>query len=516
MGVRIAQLARDVEWQPEDLGLLNASSANLHAAESTHAAAVDQRILEIEATRVGYWGSITILIHLAFWSALIFAYPRYRPVQAMFFWNKWIRRIAGFGYVGFLLAWIPFLRRRLFAPFKASLVADARLAEFREEDYFPDSNVKSPDGQTGPITKAIGQIRGQMIVEGESGLGKSMFLRHLVRDYPSLIVFLRAIDCEQGVLEALQRKLEGTAKDPDYLRKLVHAGAIDVMVDGLNEVSASTRAGIVEFAKRFFNGNLLMTTQPLEWDPPPLAKVYVLRPLEDEQIEVFLVGRFNAMSDKSRVSVDEFAARCGAYVRGSLSDSLPEQTREAARVVLSNPMDLTVVAQMLVRDELPNLFELQQQHYRLMAADYERAHVGNKFPLKAFAERAYEMRLNDEPAFAEGEFPNELAVMANPDHKMVVPYHVQGAADASPRWTFRHDKIMDFFLVQAFLGVGNERPQQHLGDARFRGAYLQLANILPVDAAEALERMLIDYAADTKDHTVSDDFVQLLRVRKAA
>jgi hypothetical protein len=153
-----------------------------------------------------------------------------------------------------------------------------------------------------------------------------------------------------------------------------------------------------------------------------------------------------------------------------------------------------------------------------MAADYEHVHAGNKFPLKAFAERAYAMRLNDEPAFAEGEFPNELAVMANPDHKMVVPYHMQGSekTDTAPRWTFRHDKIMDFFLVQAFLGVGNERPRQHLGDARFRGAYLQLANILPVDAAESLERMLIEYAADTRDHTVSDDFVQLLRVRKAA
>jgi hypothetical protein len=260
-----------------------------------------------------------------------------------------------------------------------------------------------------------------------------------------------------------------------------------------------------------------VATQPLEWDPPPLAKVYVLRPLEDEQIEAFLVGRFDALAESARVSADQFAGRCRDYVRGSLSDRLPEQTREAARVVLSNPMDLTVVAQMLAREEIPNLFELQQQHYRLMTADYEHVHAGNKFPLKAFAERAYEMRLDDEPALAEGEFPNELAVMANPEHKMVVRYHMQGKKqDAMVRWTFRHDKIMDFFLVQAFLGVGNERPRQHLGDARFRGAYLQLANILPVDAAELLERMLIEYAADTRDHTVSDDFVQLLRVRKAA
>ena len=102
-------------------------------------------------------------------------------------------------------------------------------------------------------------------------------------------------------------------------------------------------------------------------------------------------------------------------------------------------------------------------------------------------------------------------------HKMIVPYHEQAAeADAVPHWAFRHDKIMDFFLVQAFLGLGNERPLEHLGDPRFRGTYLQLANLLPLEAAEDLERTLVDYAADTKDHSVSDTFIQLLRPRKAA
>ena len=48
---------------------------------------------------------------------------------------------------------------------------------------------------------------------------------------------------------------------------------------------------------------------------------------------------------------------------------------------------------------------------------------------------------------------------------------------------------------------------------RFRGVYLQLARLLPLSDARALERRLIDYAADTQDHTVSDVFIQLLRVR---
>jgi hypothetical protein len=125
------------------------------------------------------------------------------------------------------------------------------------------------------------------------------------------------------------------------------------------------------------------------------------------------------------------------------------------------------------------------------------------------------MRVNDEPAFRDDEFPNELAAMAR--HKMVIPYQEMAvAAGAKPRWTFRHDKIMDYFLVRAFLGEDNPRPTLRLDDPRFRGTYLQLANLLPIGDAENLERELIDYAADTKDHSLSDTFVQLLRTRRGS
>jgi len=39
--------------------------------------------------------------------------------------------------------------------------------------------------------------------------------------------------------------------------------------------------------------------------------------------------------------------------------------------------------------------------------------------------------------------------------------------------------------------------------------------LMPLSEAQALRERLIDYAADTKDHTVSDTFVQLLRSRKS-
>lgn len=79
---------------------------------------------------------------------------------------------------------------------------------------------------------------------------------------------------------------------------------------------------------------------------------------------------------------------------------------------------------------------------------------------------------------------------------------------------FRHDKIMDFFLVQNFLGDSDEiqtRLKEHIGDPRFRGVYFLLANLLETDAAFQLREILIQYAADTNDYTVSSPFVKLLR-----
>ena len=295
------------------------------------------------------------------------------------------------------------------------------------------------------------------MLQGESGLGKSMFLRDLVRRAPQIVVFLPATRCAQGVLEAIQGKLEGPARDPEYLRKLIYAGAIDIAIDGLNEVSADTRARVVQFAESNFKGNLIIATQPMEWSAPPLARTFVLLPLADQQIEAFLSSRQTVLPDDVEVTSEDYRDRCRQFLKGALSDALPEPTREANRRVLSNPMDLSLVAQMLARGQIPDLFQLQEQHYRVMAEDYKQRNQDHEFPLKAFAARVYDMRCTDETAFASGEFPNELAAMAR--HKMVIPRHTaEQEADAAPRWTFRHDKVMDYFLVQAFLGPGNERP----------------------------------------------------------
>ena len=177
-------------------------------------------------------------------------------------------------------------------------------------------------------------------------------------------------------------------------------------------------------------------------------------------------------------------------------------------------MDLTVVAQMIARGVKPDLFHLQEQYYRLMADDYRRWYAGTEFPLDRFSEAVYQCRLSNETTLPQEEFPNEVRCMA--EFKMVIPRPAIGP-DGQPttRWYFRHDKIEDFFVVQAFL-ADERRQVKHLGDPRFRGVYLLLALLLPEDAVLGLRERLIQYAADAKDHTVSDLFIQLLRTRPRA
>ncbi len=510
---QIAHVIQAGAWAPHDLERLNQHAH--HVAGTPEEVAIRAVITAMQRTR---WTLSTALLglgHLTCWIALIVAYPKSPMIQALFFWNPWVRRFAGLGYVGLALTWVPYLRSRLFAPFRQVLLADAELEHFDRQAYFADSTVADGDGGMWPITEAISEIKGQLVLEGESGLGKTMFVRYVVQRTRRVVVYLPARKCAHGVVEAIQDKLEGPARDPAFLHTLIYIGALDVCIDGLNEVDAETRARISNFAERNFKGNILMATQPLGWRPPSTSTVYVMQPLSPEAIEAFLLTQTEALSPEVTLSGSAYVSACRHYVDRVLDRDQSQETRDAVLQVLSNPMDLTIVSQMISEGEMPDLFHLREQQYRQMALAYERVYLGQWFPLESFSEAVYQMRLTRETALPSEAFLKELEVMEG--CKMVVSrQHQDDHGGVLRAWYFRHDKIMDYFIVQTFLGEGNERPVEHLGDSRFRGVYLLLALLMPVAAAAMLREQLIDYAADTKDHTVSDRFIRLLSSRKAA
>ncbi|BAY09491.1 HEAT repeat domain-containing protein [Calothrix sp. NIES-2098] len=514
---QIAVVARKVTWQPQDIVILEIHYNNLKKAGYNEADSLQSVIVNLKGWQWFFNARTTILIHAAFWLALIFAYPKFPQVQAIFFWNPWVRRILGVGYVGFLLTWFPPFRRKLFEPFQPSLLADAGLDNFNPQAYFPESKVKLPNiEEPVAITQVLPNINGQIVLEGDSGLGKSMFLRHLVKTSPRLVVYLPARKCDKGVIEAIQAKLHGQAQDADFLKNLIYSGALDICIDGLNEVTADTRAKITQFVESYFRGNIIMTTQPLEWTPPSTAKIYKLQPLEQSQIQQFLISRQPRLPKEAKIQGKDYEQACADYLTQTLNNQPSAEELAAVNRILSNPMDLTVVALMLSQGEYPDLFHLQQQQYNLMASEY-RQEWKQEFPLKKFSQAVYDMRLNDEQALPGDEFYQVLQSLEDEKYKMVVSRQWQNEEGAAKKeWYFRHDKIMEFFLAQNFLGENEEAEKRlidRMGDPRFRGVYFLLATLLPLDAAKELREKIIQYAADTKDHTVSDTFVQLLRPR---
>ena len=519
-----AQLNRVVARSAWDYGDMALLAETRDIVELTHgdSAAVTQAMRWLRVRQALRTGGFVAVLHLGLWITLLILYPRSEKLQAMLFWNRPFRRVLGAFYVDWLIVWVPGIRARLMAPFVQRLTEDARVSFFRDEsgliadEYFRGSLVEFRDRSTGelvstPIVQALPEIKGHILLEGESGLGKSIFIRDLVRRAPRTVAYLPADRCAKGVLAALQEKLQGLLREEELLEAILYSGGLDLCIDGLNEVSPDTRAHISQFLRAHAPANILVATQPLlDWKPLPAT--YRLLPLDDNGIEAFLASREPTLPATAPIRGELFHAHCRTFIDRALDADQPAELLRATRLILSNPMDLTTAAQMVAEDQLPDLLGLQDQQYRVMAHRFRTA-TGRDFPLLPFAEMAYELRVLDRMDLDSERYPDELTVLA--EHKMVLRQHfARPNSTDGTRVIFRHDKIMEFFLLQAFLVAGSSRAEEHLADSRFRGVYFLMAMKLPIENAALLREQLVLRAAETNDHHVSDRFIQLLESRR--
>ena len=240
------------------------------------------------------------------------------------------------------------------------------------------------------------------------------------------------------------------------------------------------------------------------------------KPLTKEQITQFLISRSLRLPPSTKIKNDQYKQACKNYLVNILDPQQPQIELEANYQLLSNPMDLTLISQMLSQGEYPDLFHLQQQQYNLMASEYKQEWK-HDFPLKRFSQRVYQQRINDENAIPDNEFDQEVLSMEDEKYKMVVSRQWKNKyGNTKKEWYFRHDKIMEFFLVQNFLDASPEAKKgqiKHMSDPRFRGVYFLLAKLLPLDQAQELREKLILYAANSKDHTTVDTYVKLIHSR---
>ncbi len=546
--------ARQDEWTPQDRLLLEAHLFNLTQSQSAHAEAVQEIVSAIptpveeppvpeeaeqpslileflkqvrdaiagflssmlstvsvffQEQQVLYWLAVAGGAHVLLWLILFLLIPVSQKIQRVFFWNSYVRTFAGLGYVHLLLSRFPFLGRRLFAPYRRSLRSDAALEAFDEDTYFHDGCVV-PKGLTEelPLHDAIPRVRGQIILIGESGSGKTMFTRWMLQRTRRLTVFLPAGRCVRGVVEAIQDKLHGVATDKEFLQQLISQGAIDIVIDGLNEVSMTTQAKVLRFVQSEYKGNLLLLTQPIEWKPPASMRVYTLQPLRPEQLAAFLKTCYGMLPKHLQIARSAYNQACEEYVTDLRSRTSWEGKGDSEARIFSNPVNLSIAALLGAYGKDPNPERLQEQLYDIMAEGYARQHHDRAFPLARFAEHAYWTRYHDKTMLYWEEFADELHCMKQ--------YHIVQSYESADQhgtpgrqWIFRHEKIMDFFVAQTFLGKENSRLDKHFRDTRFRGVYQLLPALISPENTQYMCQKLVLYASDARDPYTSEMFLDI-------
>ena len=229
------------------------------------------------------------------WTGFLAGFPYSARLRSAYLFNEKARGALSMWFLPVLMALLPFLRRRMLLPFRDDLLADARLATLNEREWYAGLRLRDRDGQVHAIAKAIPDIRGKLLLIGELGARKIHIFEVLANRSRRTIVFLNARSCDKGVEEAIVERV-GSFQSAEFFRALIYSGDLVVIIDGLNEVSADVRAGIVSFANRAGGTNLLIATQPIEGigtDRSPLTRsiTYELLPLARVDIAKFLKSR---------------------------------------------------------------------------------------------------------------------------------------------------------------------------------------------------------------------------------
>jgi hypothetical protein len=502
-------------WTPDQKQTVEALLAGFKGTHSTHEKALAEHLRGEDLAPAGLWITRSLLGWALLWAAFLVAFPWSRTIQAIFFWNPQARKFFSAGFVPLLLLVLPPLRRRLLAPFRDDLVAQAHLDDLPKLGYFSDGRARVNGGEPVRISQVRPGLRGVVVLEADSGLGKTSLLREIAAEATRPVAFLHARDCADGVDVAVSRIIHDM-QETGFVRSLVHARALTVIVDGLNEVAADTREKIGAFARDMSKGDVLVATQPIEWRPPPHARRVELLPLDRNEALAFLESRPVGADPNQPWHGASYKAAAQKFVSRALDEAPTEMERETASLMLSNPFDLTFAAELLARGRMPSPTALVDEAFRLADERYQEI-AKAPFPLDVFGKHAVKMRLEDRNWLKPEEFGAEASCLL--EQRLLVPRALKGSEGLVDRLLFRHDRVWDFFIAKAFEG-DLDLWAEHVGDARFRGAYLRIAETWDPESAKKVRDQLNLAAADSGDHSTSDEFIKRLekrlRAKKAA
>jgi hypothetical protein len=464
---------------------------------------------------------LAVLIHLALWIVLLSVYPRSASVQAIVFWNPFVRKLLGLGYIDLVLLYVPYARTRLFAPFMPDFLRHVCGEGDSTNDhivYYAASLVTRRDarsstqregGEPTPIVSALSSAQGRVLLLGKSGLGKSSFLRFWLSEQVAtrrkVMVYLRADECRDGVETEITRRMKAIGSDQSLLRSMLYAGRLNVYIDGYNEVDLKTQDQITAFLGDYPRGNILVASQiPLRGFTS--IDTYELMPLSRAQTREFLESRVAVLPSESPVQGAVFTK----IAEGFLADTWAKANDDDAKAfdeILSNPMDLTSIAMLLAGGSVPDLFALENQQFEAVKARMS-AQQQLHFRIEAFSKAVLQQRLEDQEDLQVVAFKPEVAELVRAKLAQIRTFADPGSKLVVQEIRFRHDRIRDYFTHFAFLTLTTDQVAEKAGDARFAGVFRYLARAMPAAIAEEVRERLIRLAADMEDHRVSDSFIR--------
>ena len=463
-----------------------------------------------------------LLLHLSVWAVLLAGYPRSPTLQAVVFWNPFVRKVIGFGYIDLVLLYVPFARQRLFAPFASDFlrdVHDSRGPAPESYGYFAGSLVQhwaarsgatlQIDSQVRPVMSALATHRGRIVLLGKSGLGKSSFLKFWLSKRAAegrdIMVYLRADQCRGGVEAEIVRRMKSVGSDQNLLRSVLYAGHLSVYVDGYNEVDLTTQDAITSFVGDYPHGNILVASQ-IALRGFTGIETFELLPLGREQVRDFLTTRSEVLPADAVVRDATFQRAANAFLDDVWTQPATHEETRAFEEILANPMDLTSVALLLSQGGVPNLFALEKQQFD--AVRRRLTVQGLEFRILGFSRALLTQRLADQEDLGGLPFKPEVTELVHAKLAQVRTFSEPSGKSTAQEIRFRHDRIRDFFSHFSLLEMTPEEQAAHAKDARFAGVFPYLARSMPQANAEVLREQLITLAAHIEDHRVSDSFVR--------
>src|SRR5262249_14215476 len=135
------------------------------------------------------------------------------------------------------------------------------------------------------------------------------------------------------------------------------------------------------------SGNLIITSQPIEWESPQDLQSVVIRPFTKKFAFSFLITQFSGKpNDRER-----YAARCKSFLDAA------DIATSGQLIDFLTPLDLSMAAQLLQMGEEIGAADVIGSYFDSVAAEYAKLYPGQLFPIAELAKETFVSLTENKP-----------------------------------------------------------------------------------------------------------------------